>query len=113
MPPSAFSYPPNQVHDMRKFGPICKQRWPLHFAANNLTQASASTRGEQVELTLKLARRLMPGDSFAHFKPLFKRLIVLEQSEDCLNLNIYAPLEGKLACFEPTLTGRNVPLAFT
>lgn len=115
MPPTAYHYTPNQVHNMQKLGPICRQRWPVDSVYGQSPmqpmqpmqqqqqsfpvvgdETLATSAGNWQDLQLMLMKRLMPRRSFVHLRPLFKRLASMEQSEDCLNLNVYAPLEGKL-----------------
>lgn len=101
---------------MQQFGPICIQRLPFEPAARLATQAAdaqqpAGARFRQEPATrpvasfaasstnwparMQIASGLMPSASFAYLRPLFKRLGEREQSEDCLNLNVYAPVEGE------------------
>lgn len=99
MPPTAFLYsnqPPNQVHNMQKFGPICKQRFPVDVPNENLIAShSLNNRKDSLKIQLRLMKSLLPKESFAELSPFIKRLSAFEQSEDCLNLNVYAPLQGK------------------
>lgn len=76
---------------MQDFGPICRQRFPFPIGQKERDKKSS----EQFELQLALMRRLMPSDSFARSSALIRQLAQMEQSEDCLNLNVYAPLESK------------------
>lgn len=80
MPPSPFHYAPDQAHSARRLGPVCVQSVPAH-----LESGDASGR---------LARRQ------AQLGALLRQLKDRDQSEDCLNLNVYAPAEGKLARVE-------------
>lgn len=41
MPPTAFAYPSNKVHDARDFGPVCMQLFPIELRASNQESASA------------------------------------------------------------------------
>lgn len=125
MPPTVFHYQANQVHDMSKFGPICRQRFPIDLSliesldemkefkqSNNFKLSSTSTstlnRKEQLKnlefkllnssVFLKLMRsmkQLMPKENFVYLLPKIIGLVSSEQSEDCLNLNVYSPRQGK------------------
>lgn len=98
MPPTAYLYSnqsPNQVHSMHRFGPICRQRFPVDIehliaAGNNLS------RDDSLQMQLRLMKSMLPKETYAELRPFIKRLSAFEQSEDCLNLNIYAPPQGKL-----------------
>lgn len=118
MPPTAHHYASNQVHDMLDFGPICWQRYPLGI---NLTtqfsreydttkvvqQSHASSLSNQnsfretssestgLDLNLRLMEKIVPRETFNYLSPLIRELATREQSEDCLNLNIYVPREGE------------------
>lgn len=83
MPPSAFHYAPNQLHSARLFGPICHQSLPAALAAPG---AAEQATGSGPDPDMRAAR----------IRPLLRHLLGREQSEDCLNLNVYVPLEGKL-----------------
>lgn len=93
MPPTAYNYAPNQVHNSQEFGPICRQRFPIELAS--LESGSQEVGTKNLELELRLMRRMMTSETFAQLKPLIKELASSEQSEDCLNLNIFVPIQGK------------------
>lgn len=110
MPPTAYFYAPNQIHNMQQFGPICMQRWPvdppINLYPSDSRQANYTGYGFTADLNdtglvrsqallLRVMRKMMPEDSYNYLLPIFSRLFKREQSEDCLNLNIYAPIGGK------------------
>lgn len=56
-------------------------------------------------------RKLKANNIYHHLRPIISRLIKSassEQSEDCLNLNIFVPLEGKSVCFRFLLLDANL-----
>nr|CAI5855745.1 unnamed protein product [Callosobruchus analis] len=59
-----------------KFGPVCPQRLP--DIANETAALKRMSKGR-----LEYLKRLLPQ--------------LMNQSEDCLYLNIYAPIQGKIA----------------
>lgn len=119
MPPTPYNYAANQLHDSTKFGPICMQRWPVDLSpqtknhswssysststatatatasAAKTTATSSSEEPVAESVADELLAKTMPSTAFHYLRPLFRRLIAREQSEDCLNLNIYVPLSGK------------------
>lgn len=111
MPPAPFVYAPNQLHAAQHYGPICPQRFPVDFShaqveflqqlMSQLVESAAAnstpTPTTPLEMQLSLMQKLLPDDLFDHNKHLVETLSRFEQSEDCLNLNIYAPEEGKFA----------------
>lgn len=121
MPPAPYYYAQNQIHNMKNFGPICKQHWPVDFnlfattqrisnktttSSNNIKFSStfnwttnSTDNNNNLLMQIRLMKRLMSSESYAYLSPLIEELLAFEQSEDCLNLNIYAPLEGKYISF--------------
>lgn len=96
MPPSPFYYSPDKTHEMLSFGPICRQRWPSIPVAARLWSASNRSEPLKSNELLEAWRKSMPRKVFAHFAPKYRLLSQFDQSEDCLNLNIFTPYEGKL-----------------
>ena len=62
---------------------------------DNTSRSISDTNSSRVNLQLLLTKSLLPKESFAHLRPIIERLSRLEQSEDCLSLNIYVPRSGK------------------
>ena len=109
MPPAPFKYAPNQTHRASSLGPICIQRWPIELPASLVADSRAhlgrlaqvgpnenSSGDSWLEMQMNLMGRLVPKSLATHLASRMRSLSRLEQSEDCLNLNIYAPIEGKL-----------------
>lgn len=101
MPPTPFTYAPNQLHQAQRFGPICMQRFPIDLALEPAPLKTQSSSGDvegattSWRLQMNLMRKVVPHSLFTYLRPLISRLVAFEQSEDCLNLNIYTPIEGK------------------
>jgi hypothetical protein len=107
MPPTPFNYARQSVanqsgaHDMRQFGPICMQRLPMEppppEQMESGDEGGGDARARRLQLQLGLMERLLAPGLFRSWRPLVRRLTSRRfvQSEDCLNLNIYTPIEGE------------------
>uniref|UniRef100_A0A6G1SIE4 Neuroligin-4, Y-linked n=1 Tax=Aceria tosichella TaxID=561515 RepID=A0A6G1SIE4_9ACAR len=109
---------PGQVHDMRQFGPICMQRFPMEPTREQAWPTTTTTtptggghqqqqhqhrsnsgpadwRAHRAELQLGLMERLLAPGLYRSWRPIVRKLTSrFVQSEDCLNLNIYTPIEA-------------------
>jgi len=108
MPPTPFVYAPNHLHEMHQFGPICPQRFPVDFSRPQLELMEQVLLRDELgknltefrrqffdDLQGKLMKKLLPKGVFRHNVNLVRELNQFEQSEDCLNLNVFTPEEGE------------------
>lgn len=93
MPPTAYHYGQSQVHNVRNFGPICPQQWPV--TGLRFKQANSASGQQERQQLVSLMARVLSRESQAYLRPLMSQLVNFEQSEDCLNLNIYTTLKGR------------------
>lgn len=109
MPPTPFHYAPNQVHNAQAFAPICRQRFPIdlrnlvanwkqsrHHQTSEADSFNQLIEGQNENWSMRLTKSLFPRRVYLELRELFRKLASFDQSEDCLNLNVYTPIEGKL-----------------